>query len=289
MFIPRHDVEIDVNLSKENYERELASMKECLLIARDPHRVDLLRLFGMTAEHAYDWGLRIGADLAACAFALTVAARVNTALFVFAELTDPPRHWSLGDGYPVTFTKPVDESHVHAGTWMSAVGQSVVARQRDCLEFLLPITYERLAQSSTWSEEPERDYHYVERQRVLAAAALDPGRPIASGYKLHAAGAQPKRLRPSNRRELEASGRMVEALDAQAADAFNTALADVLRAHRETLSQTKNPERKRHSSALWPLGLIAIAAVAHDRGIPIQVESDYLPRPWVTGELFRNT
>jgi hypothetical protein len=286
MFIPRHDIKIDLAHSRGRYDYEQQSVREILNILRDPTRSDLLTHLGMSAEAVYDHGLRIGADPAVCAWALTTAARANTAVFVFAKLTDPPRQWQLDQGPPVTFTEPVCESTVHSGRWMEAVQQAVVARQYDCLAELLPISYVELSRSSTRSSAPDRDDHRVEQNRVLAQAALDPGRPLAAKYLLHAAGARPTKMPQVNRRIAEANDQMVNSLDTRDAVSFNTALAESLKL-RAVSSQRLNEEYKQNHTVLWPLGLIALVVLAHDRGMPIEVESDYLPRPWVIGEFFR--
>jgi hypothetical protein len=44
---------------------------------------------------------------------------------------------------------------------------------------------------------------------------------------------------------------------------------------------------RRGTQAGWlPVGLLGVAALAHDRGIPLGVESEYLPPDLVTGTAF---
>ncbi len=286
MFIPRHDIKIDLAHSRERYEYELAAARRKLEILRDPTRSDLLTNLGMSAEAVYDHGLRIGADPAVCAWALTTAARANTAAFVFSDLKSVARPWQLDDGPPYAFSKLTDESSVHSGRWMDAIKQSIVSRQHDCLGELLPLTFEDLSRSSTRSADLKRDYHYVEQDRILAQAALDPDVPLAADYKLHAAGARPVKSRPVNRRIAEANVRMAEALDHRNTEEFNAALAESLKLRAVAFGKLAE-EYKQNHTALWPLGVIALVVLAHDRGMPIEVESDYLPRPWVIGEFFR--
>lgn len=285
MFIPRHPVSFDITHSTSRYEYELASTHTKLAILRDPTRSDLLTPLGMSALHVYDHGLRIGADPVVCAWGLKMAARANTAAFVFSDLKPQSRSWLLGDEPPFTFSKLTDESSVHSGRWMDAVQQSIVSRQHDCLRQLIPISFEDLSRSSTRSADLKRDFHYVEQDRVLAQAALDPDRKIAADYILHAAGARPAKSRPVNRQIAEANVQMVEALDSRDARGFNTALVESLRLRAVAFGKLAE-EYKQNHTALWPLPIIALAVLAHDRRMPVEVESDYLPAGWVNGEVF---
>lgn len=286
MFIPRHAVNLDPSHDRERYEYELDSARRKLEILRDPMRSDLLAPLGTSAGHVYDYGLRIAADPTVCAWALTVAARANTAVFVFRRLQNPSLAVRLDDGPTFTFITTVDESSVHSGRWVDAVQQAIVARRQDCLAELLPITYEELSRSSTSSANPTRDYHYAELHRVLARCAVDPTRRLAPDYLTHATGARPAKVRPVNQRIGEANNRMAEAIDAGDAVRFNGALAESLKLRRTAFADLPDDTQRNHT-ALWPLGVIALAALAQDRGLTVEVESDYLPRLWVTGDLFR--
>ncbi|MEE1762022.1 MULTISPECIES: immunity 49 family protein [unclassified Streptomyces] len=57
---------------------------------------------------------------------------------------------------------------------------------------------------------------------------------------------------------------------------FNEALADALRWHKEYW--TASDDRAINSDGLVAFGPLAIACLAHDKGFPIEVESEYLPK-----------
>jgi hypothetical protein len=57
---------------------------------------------------------------------------------------------------------------------------------------------------------------------------------------------------------------------------FNEALVDALRWHREYW--TADDGRAINSDGLVAFGPLAIACLAHDKGFPIEVESEYLPK-----------
>lgn len=64
-------------------------------------------------------------------------------------------------------------------------------------------------------------------------------------------------------------------------DRFNQALYDALLAHKQKLVDLEMTTRRDRQLAWVPMGL---AAVAYDRGIPIEVESDYAPGWLIRGE-----
>jgi hypothetical protein len=57
---------------------------------------------------------------------------------------------------------------------------------------------------------------------------------------------------------------------------FNEALVDALRWHKEYWSA--DDERATKTSSMVAFGPLAIACLAHDKGFPIEVESEYLPK-----------
>jgi hypothetical protein len=77
--------------------------------------------------------------------------------------------------------------------------------------------------------------------------------------------------------------RMLAALYADDADAFNENLHASLLGHVQWRCQPDNHKSKEYESLIaWlPLGL---ACKAHDRGMKITVESDYIPRALITGQ-----
>ncbi|MFJ3880502.1 immunity 49 family protein [Streptomyces sp. NPDC090077] len=67
-------------------------------------------------------------------------------------------------------------------------------------------------------------------------------------------------------------------------EGFHTALLESLELHQQYWTAT--PERATDIDGLVPIGLLAVACLAHDGGIPVGVESPYLPehllkRSWV--------
>ncbi|RSS51082.1 hypothetical protein EF912_21175 [Streptomyces sp. WAC07061] len=69
-------------------------------------------------------------------------------------------------------------------------------------------------------------------------------------------------------------------------EGFHTALLEALELHKRYWTAT--PERANDIDGLVPIGILAVTCLAHDAGIPVNVESPYLPehllkRSWVGG------
>lgn len=287
MYIKRHEINPDLRNHGQNYDLNHRHVIELLDILRDPSRSDLLNSLGSSAEALCYNGMLTGQDPRVCAWGLQLSARAETSLFVFRCAKSNPRRWKLDMGLEVSFTKDVDRSHLHSSHWNDGLLQSLVTRQHDCLRELVSIPYDDLEGSSV--EKPfSRDHHYVEEQRLLALAALDPGKKLGEEYLFHSNGSSPVKMPSINRRIGVALDQMVYAFDAGDSASFNSNLVEALKLRPQAIKKLKE-EYRVNPSALWPLAIIGLVAMAYDRGMSIEVESDYLPREWVTGEYFHRT
>jgi hypothetical protein len=75
--------------------------------------------------------------------------------------------------------------------------------------------------------------------------------------------------------------RVAQAVVAGDADAYNTRLAEGLTWYRTVYQR---PDFNHEASNLLPLRYLALCALAHDRGLPCTVTSDYIPRWLVEGQ-----
>ena len=73
-------------------------------------------------------------------------------------------------------------------------------------------------------------------------------------------------------------------LDQHEESGFAAAMAEGLKGHKEFWSQKKNRDE---FGGFVSLRLTAVAALAWDRGMRFDVESDYMPACWVRGDHFR--
>lgn len=155
----------------------------------------------------------------------------------------------------------------------------MIARDVKSLEMLVDVPTSVLRRSSTTF--PEYRYRFVDAMRefycgrpspdllMAALEATDPDKYdlFDVDYALNIAVSEMQlvlRLMTANR------------------DGFNRDLAAALERHRDYYR--KSEDRSRDPDGFIALGPLALAAIAHDSGWPIDVESDYLPKRLLRGE-----
>ncbi|MEU5996218.1 MULTISPECIES: immunity 49 family protein [unclassified Streptomyces] len=215
--------------------------------------------------------------------AWVTAMQVGSGLFISGSATEGPvpcRIGSHGEVKNLPATGP--QEYLHAGNWLTTYYLAAICRENERLEQLasIPISFLR----ASGMEFDEYIYAWVEtlqnawfgRQETwdtLATAinGTDPAAPHVASAELML-----KILYPP----LEIFHRYQR----QDPEPFNTALSEALTWHKEYWSDDE--ARSKSSEGLVALGPLAIACMAFDADIPIEVESEYLPtallqRRWV--------
>ncbi|MGW4234746.1 immunity 49 family protein [Streptomyces sp. NPDC004980] len=215
--------------------------------------------------------------------AWVTAAQVGSALFAAGTAPEGPvrcRIGSLGEVKNLPATGVQD--YLHAGNWLTSFYLAAICRENDRANQLtqVPISFLR----ASGAEFDDYIYVWVEtlqnawfgRQEtwnslVTAVNGTDPASTQVASKELML-----KILHPP----LE----LFHRYQRQEADQFNTVLAEALNWHKEYW--TGNEARSLSSEGLVALGPLAIACMAYDAGIPIRVESEYLPeallkRSWI--------
>jgi Immunity protein 49 len=237
----------------------------------------------ITAGFVYRAGVVLSPDSREAASALCLEAQANTAMLVFGRIEDPPRYCPLGEGPPVTYSEPADESHVHVGRWTDAWYQAAVTRQANLLSMLRDVPTDLLRRSSTRGS--DFAYRHVDFIKETWLDARFIHHPVFTELEEISAACLDNTDRCQYVRHLTAPFlevlRQIEKGDERQLDA---ALTEASQMHKKYWSATK--KRRQELEGLVSLKLTAAAALAWDRGMRFDVESDYIPKSWVTGELF---
>ncbi|MFG2862236.1 immunity 49 family protein [Streptomyces sioyaensis] len=215
--------------------------------------------------------------------AWVTAMQVGSALFISGTATEGPvpcRIGSEGEVKNLPATGP--QEYLHAGNWLTSFYLAAICRENERLNQLAQVPVSFLRESG--AEFDEYIYAWVETLQnawfrrpetwdtlVTAVNGTDPETTQIASKELML-----KILYPP----LE----LFHRYQRQETEQFNTALVDALTWHKEYW--TANEARSLSSEGLVALGPLAIACMAHDAGIAIQVESEYLPkhllrRTWV--------
>lgn len=160
--------------------------------------------------------------------------------------------------------------YVHPGAWINAFYLAVVCREKDRITALCRVPVSLLRENGSRFEE----YHYAWIETLQAywlgeqdlvaklVAAVDGTDPEAV--------ADPETVSKLLYPPMEMFHRFIRKDHA----GFNQALADALQLHKDYWSEES---RAVQASGLVALAPLAIACFAHDAGIPVEVESEYLP------------
>jgi hypothetical protein len=267
--IERH--KIDAAFAKELFDDALGDLPLFLDGAkREPKNLHLLSETALTAVAC---GCAVEPDSQEIPKALDVAAQATAGLFVAVNANpSAPVTLRLGEGEPVTYTSPPDESTVTVDEWISAFYLNALCRDVAALAALCRTSPDSLRASTT--KNPEYRYLYmqglqefragnrgVHETLIAALEATDPDRPDVydDDWALYLDVPQLEVL-------MYAIGR-----DAQ----FGPALAKAVEEHKKYWSKTK--DRRRDYDGFVCLELTALCPFARERGLTWEVESPYLP------------
>ncbi len=267
MRIPRHPI-ADAARCEESYRRERDGLPGWVeSVARRPdnlvglarHALDLVRFGSVAAPQSPELPR-----------ALRVAAQALAGLFLVDSAGGQAVRLVLGET-TVTCAGPVEESLVHASRWITGFWLAIICRDSALLDALCRTPPARLRASST--QHPEYRYLLADAlqgfwrgeqdtpARIIAAMrATDPNRPDVSARDW----------------VLNIDVPLIQLLFYAVAEdpRFSQALAQGVELHKAYWSATA--ERRADWEGFVSFGLTALAVLGADRGLPVDVESEYL-------------
>lgn len=210
--------------------------------------------------------------------AVRLGAQAAAAVFAAATAAKPEVEVALGDGPPVRVPARVPAELAHVDRWRRGFFLALLAGDAGSLDVLTQVPRETLERSRVRADEfaylfvaALQDFHRGDQsapRRLLdALKATERGRyqVAPDDYVLDVAVPQ-----------MEVLYRLMLGEP----DAFHDALARALQAHRRYWSaafRARNPD----GFVAWPL--LALASAARQRGLPVAVDSEYLPASLVRG------
>ncbi|MFJ1784512.1 immunity 49 family protein [Streptomyces anulatus] len=208
------------------------------------------------------------------------AMQIGSATFTAADTAEGEVHCHIAEK-DRTLRSTGPQSYTHAGTWLTAFYLSMTCREKDRLTALCQVPVSLLRESG--APRDEFIYDWVETLQTYWLGGPDLGAKLVAaidgttpqGDQISDPQTTAKLLYPP----MEMFHRLVR--DDHAG--FNRSLADALQWHKEYWGTEDNALQATGLVALAPL---ALTCLAYDMGIPVDVESDYLPialleRDWV--------
>ncbi|MEV0599864.1 immunity 49 family protein [Streptomyces sp. NPDC050315] len=207
--------------------------------------------------------------------AWVTAMQVGSALFVSGTAAEGPvpcRIGSRGEVKNLPATGP--QEYLHAGNWLTAYYLAAICRENERLNQLAQVPVSFLRASGV--EFDEYVYAWVETLQNAWFGRRETWNTLATAVN----GTAPEATRIASTelmlKILYPPLELFHRYQRQEADRFNAALVDALTWHKEYW--TADEARNRNGEGLVALGPLAIACMAHDAGLPIEVESEYLPK-----------
>ncbi|RMI86729.1 hypothetical protein BIU87_12220 [Streptomyces sp. ZS0098] len=205
--------------------------------------------------------------------AWVMAMQVGSALFASATAEEG----SVVEcviGHEVRRIPAVGVTHfTDAGTWLEAFWLAVVCRDQARMTRLCEVPIETLRASGAVFE--EYIYHWVDALQTYWLERPGLGEKLVAAFDA----SDPERLQFMDRemmlKVLYPPINVFYRFAGREADKFNEALIQGLELHKEYW--TASEERQETGDGDIPLALLGLACLAHDAGLPVEVESEYLP------------
>ncbi|MFE2415182.1 immunity 49 family protein [Kitasatospora sp. NPDC059408] len=279
--VPRHEFRTD------NADQAMAPVIESANEAVDgieTSEYDRADALDMTLAAA-DW--RCAKDPRAGALgtweAWVLAMQTGSALFAAGTAKDGPVECRVGvEGEVRKLPATGPQDYLNAGSWLKAFYLAVICREDDRIDQLAQVPVEFLRASGM--EFDEYVYHWIRALQLAWSGDPQTWESLVAAIK----GTAPEDARIAGAelmlKILYPPLELFQLYLRREGEAFNKSLADALTWHKEYW--TANEARSVNATGLVALAPLAIACLAHDADMPVDVESEYLPhhllrRGWV--------
>ncbi|MEV6963109.1 immunity 49 family protein [Streptomyces sp. NPDC051207] len=166
------------------------------------------------------------------------------------------------------------QSHLNAGTWVTCFYLAMICRNNDGLRRLAEVPVSLLRDSGAVFD--EYVYSWVEALQSFWLGRQDVGEKLVAAVD----GTAPEALRYADAdlmsKILYPPMILLYRVIRRDSTEFNKALSDALRWHKEYW--TADEARAASADGLVALGPLAMACLARDQGITVDVESEYVPK-----------
>lgn len=263
--------EIDLEGAQLNLEFDLEQLPVLEKVAR--RKASQLHRLATYALEIAGYEQIFGRDAGVQRQMLQLVAHAGTAICLRASGIEGSFEVPLGDGDPVRYRRTGPSPVAHAVTWQTAFHAALIARDAESLDRLGTVDLDQLRDSGT----PLDDYFTV----FCEALQRFPRSEDEAFYKLVEAldAADPEEVEETTfdavlNLALPEMSLLMQLLKGDERG-FDEALHSAVLHHKEYWG---HGERRQYPQGFLCLGATAWASVAHDRGMAVEVRSDYLSR-----------
>ncbi|SMQ18673.1 Immunity protein 49 [Streptomyces sp. Ag82_O1-12] len=201
--------------------------------------------------------------------AWVTAMQVGSAVFAGAMATEGNVHCRIAHR-DLTLQATGPQWYVHPGAWLTAFYLAVACREKDRITALCRVPLSLLRENGAQFE--EHDYAWIDTLQTywLGGQELVPKLVSAVDGTDPETVSDPETVGKLVYPPMEMFHRFIR----KDHEGFNRALAQALELHKQYWSEE---DRAVNIAGLVALAPLAMVCLAHDAGMPIEVESDYLP------------
>ncbi|WP_405618739.1 immunity 49 family protein [Streptomyces sp. NBC_00076] len=204
--------------------------------------------------------------------ATVTAMQVSSAAFTAALRTEGNIEFRIADQL-LTIPRTGPQHYTNAGNWLKAFWLSVVCREQDRMTQLCEIPLDFLRSSGV--EYDEYVYHWIDALQTYWLERPELGEKLVDAIQM----SSPEVAQIADREALDKilyqPINLFQYFLRKDREGFHQALVEALELHKSFW--TESEAREESVEGYLALGPLAIACLAHDAGIPIDVESDYIP------------
>jgi hypothetical protein len=286
MYISKHEHGWSPDLLKEQFDFGVEDLDDALLkVSKKPD--NLSSLLNSAIDYA-GYVSVLEPSSSELYRALNIAAHATRCIFLLADLSITEEYdLSVGEGDPFRFRQTGPTSYSNSPRWQQGFYLAAACREAPILDSLVARSTEIMLHPRA-SQGVDKYVHPM--VDTLKSLYTNPTSETMAKLTVALEATDPERIRADMANfseniqeeamdyvldiavpEMELLLRIME----QDADKFNASLAKALELHKKHWSSKERRSDPRGFIALAPLGL---ACIAHDLGIPIEVESEYIPK-----------
>jgi hypothetical protein len=210
---------------------------------------------------------------------LRVGSQAAEAIFAGAMATGDHIEVRIGEGSPTRVPSAVTPDLHDVGNWTDGFLMATICREKEVVDSLCRVPIELLRRSTTRGL--EHTYLFVQALQSYCRRGQDSAEWAQAALRATEDRSIPSPTLNTTRELSRPAIEVLLRLIGGRGELLNESLTRALELHREFWGRSE--DKARDPSGYFSLRLTGLAALAHDAGIPITVESDYLPMALVRG------
>lgn len=275
--------ELDLDAIRSGHEAIVAEFEEKFENISESYDADLMFLLGANASDVLASHNALGSNLATQADYLKITSRALTSFFVRAANLGKTIRTKLRDK-AITLESDCYEIMVSPTHWLETYFFNLITRDTKANTILCKIPLNLLDECC--EEAPQHFLFAAQAIQEMMARKPEAQRTLKAAMAGTVAPDRDDEETETGTHLWHPAYQCLQAMLTRSSDDLTEALSRGAQRHKEYY--ISDEERQRDSNGYFSLPLTAIASLAHDLKIPFDVESDFIPTTFVSGEIIKH-